>query len=354
MKVEDAVPYVAMVIVQFALVGLMVESKKAMSDGMTNFTFAFYANAITAVILLPSSFLIHRSSTRPPLTFSLLGRFLLLGLIGFLVQIFGYAGIQYASASLSSAMLNLIPGFTFVLAIIFRMEKVDCRSASTMYKSIGTVVSITGALIVTLYDGPLILKTLHPHSKSLHLHTQHSDWLIGGLLLAIDSLISSVFIIAQALIIKNYPAELFIMFFYCCVVAILSAATSLILENDLSSWSLQSNTRLIAVIYSGLLGSAFQVTVGAWCLRRKGPLFVAMFHPLGVVIATAMGIIFLGDAFYLGSLLGSMVIVIGFYSVMWGKAKEGKLVEGGQKGLDSSNGKTPLLQTHVQEPPLVQ
>lgn len=37
-----------------------------------------------------------------------------------------------------------------------------------------------------------------------------------------------------------------------------------------------------------------------WCIRRKGPLFVAMFHPLGIVIAAALGIIFLGDIFYLG------------------------------------------------------
>lgn len=40
--------------------------------------------------------------------------------------------------------------------------------------------------------------------------------------------------------------------------------------------------------------------VTSWCLHRKGPLFVSMFHPLGIVIATVFDIIFLGDILYLG------------------------------------------------------
>lgn len=35
-------------------------------------------------------------------------------------QILEYAGIQYSSPTLCTAMLNLIPAFTFMLAIIFR------------------------------------------------------------------------------------------------------------------------------------------------------------------------------------------------------------------------------------------
>lgn len=54
----------------------------------------------------------------------------------------------------------------------------------------------------------------------------------------------------QALILKKYPAGLIVVFFYCFFVAIQSAVVSLVLERDLSSWSLQPNTRLIAVLYS--------------------------------------------------------------------------------------------------------
>ena len=36
------------------------------------------------------------------------------------MQIFGYAGTFYAPSSLISAMMNLIPGITFLFAVLFR------------------------------------------------------------------------------------------------------------------------------------------------------------------------------------------------------------------------------------------
>ena len=38
----------------------------------------------------------------------------------FLAQICGYKGIEYSSPTLASAISNLTPAFTFILAIIFR------------------------------------------------------------------------------------------------------------------------------------------------------------------------------------------------------------------------------------------
>lgn len=343
MGIESVFPYVGMVIVQFAQVGLMIAGKVAMSNGMTSFTFAFYSNAMASLILLPISFWLHRSA-RPPLFYTFLCGFFLLGLIGFLVQIFGYTGLLYATASLSSAMMNLIPGFTFVLAIMFGLEKFDGKSSSTLAKSIGTIVSIVGAFIITLYKGPAILGISSHSTAPIHTLTQSSAWLIGGLLLAIDSVVASVFIIAQALVLKKYPAVLLLMFFYSCFIAILSAAVSLTVERDTKAWNLKPMTRLIPVIYSGMFGTVFQVSVIMWCLKRRGPLFASMFHPLGVIIAIVMGIVFLGEPFYLGSLLGSIIVSIGFYSVMWGKAKEGKMVHDEEEKISESNDKkTPLL-----------
>ncbi|KAI3467491.1 hypothetical protein Pfo_024154 [Paulownia fortunei] len=348
MGMENAVPYVGMVIVQFAQVGLMIAGKIAMSNGMTTFTFTFYSNALASLILLPVSFFIYRSA-RPPLFFTFLCGFFLLGFLGFLVQILGYTGIKYASASLSTTILNLIPGFTFVFAVIFRMEKFNCRSSTTLAKSIGTLVSVVGALIVTLYQGPAILG-ISPHSDaSFHTLTSSSAWLIGGLLLAIDSVVSAIFIIAQALVLRKFPAELILMFFYSCFIAILSAAVSFIVEKDLSSWSLKPKMRLIPVIYSALFGNAFQVSIIMWCVRRRGPLFASVFHPLGVIFAIALGITILGEALYLGSVLGSIVTAVGFYSVMWGKDKEAKMIEDGVKSLESNGKRMPLLQSNTDD-----
>ncbi|KAK6133719.1 hypothetical protein DH2020_032629 [Rehmannia glutinosa] len=330
-------PYLGMVLATTVQVGLIIISKRAMATGMTNYTFVAYSNALAAILLLPLSLIVHRSSNRPPLTLLLVCGFFSLGVLGCLAQLTGYTGINYTSAAFASAMLNLIPGFTFILALIFRMEKLACRSSSFLAKTVGTVVSIAGAFIVTLYKGPQIL-TLQssPKFHYEYLHIPQSNWIIGGLFLAADCAVASGYIIVQAAILKKYPAELIIVFFYCFFAAILSMLVSLIVDRDPSAWALQPNIRLIAVLYS--------VSVTAWCLRKRGPLFVSMFHPLGIVIAAALGIVFLGDILYLGSLVGSVIIVIGFYSVMWGKAKEVKVIENSvASSSESTSEKAPLL-----------
>lgn len=340
MKMKEALPYIGMASTQFAQVVLMIVGKKAMSAGMTNFTFVFYSNALASLILLPSFFFYR--STRPPLNFSLICGFFLLGVLGCSAQLTGYTGINYTSASFASAMLNLIPGFTFILAVIFRMEKLDCRSTSTLIKSLGTIVSIAGAFTATLYKGPQILLNSSYLKPQNYLHFQETDWVIGGLYLVVDCVAGSLYLIVQASILKKYPVELIVVFFYCFFASILSAMVSLFMDRNLNAWMLQPGTRLFAVLYSGIFGSAFQVSVMFWCIRRKGPLFVAMFHPLGIVIAAALGIIFLGDTFYLGSLVGSIIIVIGFYAVMWGKTKEENVDE--DKLARNINSEAPLLQ----------
>ncbi|KAJ9549110.1 hypothetical protein OSB04_021653 [Centaurea solstitialis] len=342
--------YVGMVGAQIAQVLLMIVSKYAIADGMSNYSFIFYSNALASLILLPLSlFIFHRSENRPPLTSILIPGVFTIGLLGFLAQVFGYTGISYSSATLATTILNLIPGFTFVLAILCRMEAVNIRSSTTQAKIIGTVVSIGGAILVTLYKGPPIIPSLLKSEISKHLLVQPSNWVLGGVFLAIDCVFSSMYIISQAFVLKKYPAVMIVMFSYCFVCTILSVITSLIVEADLSTFSLQPKKRLLSVLYSGIFGSAFQVTVQAWCIQRKGPLFVAMFHPLGIVISTLIGVIFLGDGFYLGSLVGSIVVVIGFYTVMWGKAKE--QIEAADKGGSTKlhNEGAPLLQDNVEE-----
>lgn len=79
----ECIPFAAMVIVECLDVGLTTLSKEAMSTkGMNHFIFVLYSNALATFILLPSYFLINRT-TRPPLSFSLLAKFFFLGLVGY-------------------------------------------------------------------------------------------------------------------------------------------------------------------------------------------------------------------------------------------------------------------------------
>uniref|UniRef100_A0A803LJ31 WAT1-related protein n=1 Tax=Chenopodium quinoa TaxID=63459 RepID=A0A803LJ31_CHEQI len=309
---SEAAPYIGMLMAEFCQVGLMIISKQAMNTGMTTFVFVSYSNALASLILLPFSLFLHRSNL-PPLSFSLLGWFFLLALSG--------------------------------------MEMLNTRNITCLAKLVGTIVSIAGAFVVTLYEGPPLLKrlaTLHTHQLSLR--GDQMNWILGGFFLAIDCVMASSWVIIQAIILKKYPAELIVVFFYCFFVAIQSGIVTLIVERDLSAWSLKPTLRLLAILYSAIFGSALQVGLCSWCLRRKGPVFVCMFKPLGIAIAAIAGVVFFGDTLFLGSLLGVIIIVLGFYSVMWGKAKEEKKIHAGHfSSMGSPTQTMPLLENYADE-----
>ncbi|KAH1192496.1 WAT1-related protein [Glycine max] len=113
---KDLLPLVVLVANECNNTGLFTLFKAATLQGMSNYVFVTYAYSVAFLVLLPVTFFYRRSRVVPPLTFSILSKIALLGVIGCSSQILGYAGIRYSSPTLSSAISNLTPAFTFVLA----------------------------------------------------------------------------------------------------------------------------------------------------------------------------------------------------------------------------------------------
>ncbi|KAF6146452.1 hypothetical protein GIB67_037752 [Kingdonia uniflora] len=351
-SVWSVLPFVGMVAVECLDVGLTTLSKAAMSRGMSHFVFVLYSNTLATLVLFPSSLLLfHRTKRPPPLSLSLLCRFFILGLLGItLMQNCVFTGISYSSPTLGSALSNLIPAFTFIMSIVFRIEKLDLRSFSSQVKIMGTIVSIIGALIVTLYKGPPIGRTMETLFPS-EVQSSPPNWILGGLFITIACLSFSIWIILQAATVKEYPAELIIVSFNSFFGTIQCAVISLIAERNQNVWRLRPDVELISIIYSALIGSVITPGVVTWCIHKKGPVFVAMFKPLSIAIAAIMGVIFLGDTLRVGSVIGAIVIAVGFYGVIWGQLKEEKqeVEDNGFGGLRSSAYTSPLLQNYREE-----
>ncbi|BBH03841.1 nodulin MtN21 /EamA-like transporter family protein [Prunus dulcis] len=341
---------------------------------------------------------------RPPLTFSVICKFFLLSLAGITVmQNCVFTGVSYSSPTLASALSNLVPAFTFFLAVVFRMEKFDLRNSRSQIKIMGTLVSISGALIVTLYKGPAVgflpsqpaIDSSPPNPTML---TSMNNWVTGGLFLTTASLSLAIWNTAQAAILKGYPSEMTVVSFYCFFGTIQSAILTLIVEKNPNVWALRLDMELISILYSAIFGSVITFSTLTWCIQKKGPVFVAMFKPLGIAIAALMGAIFLGDTLHVGStiywdedlhkyslnargfrtsahigggeraqptytpltVIGALVIVVGFYGVIWAQSKEEKSLdqkrdekEQGETHevvdrLQSSSQRTPLLEAYTQ------
>ncbi|KAG8637979.1 WAT1-related protein At5g40240 isoform X2 [Manihot esculenta] len=290
----------------------------------------------------------------PSMKLPLLLRIWVLAFIGFISQIVGTKAIEYSSPTLSSAMSNLTPAFTFALAIIFRMEKLVIRSSSTQAKMIGTFASMAGALVVVLYKGPKVLSTVSSRLSNLldpPVGSPSSDWVIGGLLLAAQSFLCSLWYILQTHIMSICSKELLVTFIYTSFVTIISAPVCFVAERNLDAWQLRPDIALVAIVFSGICGQCFSSIVHSWGLRLKGPIYIAIFKPMSIAIAVFMGIIFLGEALHLGIIIGALIISMGIYAVCWGKANEEKLSENngfGNLGQPPTE-KVPFLLTSTED-----
>ncbi|XP_057512532.1 WAT1-related protein At3g28050-like [Actinidia eriantha] len=322
---KEAAPFAAMVVVEWGEVGMVTLAKAALNTGISTFVYLVYYNSLGVVLLFPLFIFRTYRKKQHPLTLALLFRFFLLGLFGRGFLMFGYIGLKYSSPALAASLANLVPVFTFLIAIIFRMEKIDMKSPSSLAKSLGTVVAVFGAFVVTLYKGPPIISgTFHSSLHSQALVPQNSNWALGGLLLTIGFFSAAIWIILQAETVKQYPEKVTVVFFFMLFGTMQCAFISSIVERTPSSWTLRPGIAMIAIIYSAIFGVVLRFNLVTWCLHEKGPLFVALFKPLGMVIAVIAGLVFLDDTLHLGSVIGAAIIAIGFYTVMWGQAKERK------------------------------
>ncbi|XP_076897448.1 uncharacterized protein LOC143550735 [Bidens hawaiensis] len=323
--VEDVLPFVGMLVLTCLDMTALTTVKAAMNDGMGTIVYVVYHNTLGTLILLPL-YIIHilRKADRPPLTLLILFRCFILGTVGLcLFEVLWYIGVDYSSPITASAIADVLPGVTFLFAVLFRMEKIDIRSSSSVAKIFGTMAAILGTMVFTLYQGPKIFHSiLSPDSSNQRLLAQPSNWILGSIILVISVVFACIWIVLQAATIKEYPDQQTIIFFFCLFGTLQCIVISPFLERNRSAWELQPGIRLTAVLLGAVYTTAFRNTILIWCLRKKGPAFVAMFSPLKIVIAVILAITFLGDSLHLGSVIGAIIVVVGFYAVIWGQTKE--------------------------------
>ncbi|KAF7816874.1 WAT1-related protein [Senna tora] len=158
-------------------------------------------------------------------------------------QGFTLLGMQYTSATLASATQNAVPSITFILAVIFRVERVNMKEVGSKAKVIGTVVTFGGALLMTFYKGPVI-NLFHQYSAntstvmSMRQQHEHKEWLIGTLFLLLGCLAWSSFFILQSITLNKYPPPISLACFICFLGSLQSGALALVFQHHSAAWSL--------------------------------------------------------------------------------------------------------------------
>ncbi|KAL4277810.1 hypothetical protein GQ457_03G045180 [Hibiscus cannabinus] len=246
-----------------------------------------------------------------------------------------YEGLYLATSSTASAMANLVPAITFVMAAIVGFEKVNIRSLRSIGKIAGTVICVTGAIFMALLRGPKLLNAQALPAKSLiGVGAEGEHWLLGCLFLFGSACCWSVWLILQVPASASYPDHVSLSAWMCFFGTLQSAAITLFLEPDPKAWTLHSSFEL------GIFGSGLSFYVQAWCIAQRGPLFSAMFNPLCTVIVTILAAPLLQEEIYMGSLIGAVGVIGGLYIVLWGKAGDYQQVLNKETDPESLNGLT--------------
>jgi hypothetical protein len=165
-----------------------------------------------------------------------------------------FTGAQLTSAGFASALINILPAVTFVLALILRMEKVRMRSLHSQAKIAGTVLTVAGAVLMVLYHGPAVQ---FPWTKGQHHVTGGSDgqggagWLKGTIMVMIACLAWACFFVLQSSTLREYPAELSLTVLICGVGSLMSGSVALVAERrNTHAWVIGFDTRLFTVVYA--------------------------------------------------------------------------------------------------------
>ncbi|EYU20823.1 hypothetical protein ABFS82_11G015800 [Erythranthe guttata] len=328
---EKAKPYIAMICLQFGYAGMNIITKVSLNSGMSHYVLVVYRHAFATAAIAPFALLLERK-VRPKITFTIFMQLFVLGLLGPVIdQNFYYAGLKYTSPTFSCAMSNMLPAMTFVMAVLCRMEKVDIKKVRCQAKVIGTVVTVAGAMLMTVYKGHVInmfwSNYIHPRSNNNNPSTPQNadkDWLMGSILLILATLAWASFFILQAITLRKYTAQLSLTAIVCFLGTLQSIAVTLVMEHKTDAWKIGFDMNLLAAAYAGIVSSSIAYYVQGLVMQKRGPVFVTAFSPLMMIIVAIMGSFILAENIYLGGVLGAVLIVIGLYSVLWGKYKEFK------------------------------
>ncbi|CAL0322899.1 unnamed protein product [Lupinus luteus] len=274
-------PYIAMISLQFGYAGMIIIAKVSLNNGMSHYVLVVYRHVFATLAIAPFAIVLERK-IRPKITFVMFIQMFMLGLLGPVIdQNLYYAGLKFTSPTYSCAINNMLPAMTFVMAVIFRnYEPVENTD-----------------------------------------HSNDKDLVKGSILVMISTLAWAAFFILQAsqLTLRRYTSQLSLTAIVCFLGTLQSIVVTYVMEPKISGWSIGWDMNLLVAAYAGIVCSGIAYYVQGIVMQKRGPVFVTAFNPLLMLIVVIMESFILGGKTYLGGVIGAFMILMGLYSVLWGK-----------------------------------
>uniref|UniRef100_A0ACD5V630 Uncharacterized protein n=1 Tax=Avena sativa TaxID=4498 RepID=A0ACD5V630_AVESA len=345
-------PVAAMVAFDALFAGMTVLTKKALDGGLNPIVLIALRQLVGAAFLAPIAYFKERNA-RPKFTMEIFAYLFMSALLGALfAQYLFVLGLSYTTATLAATFSNMTPVFTFLIAVPLGLETVDVRSRAGLAKITGTLASVGGAILLTLYKGVALTHTASSSvqeqvassssSSSSSSSNSKGRWVLGSALLVVNCITFASWMLLQDKLTKKYPAVISSTAFMALFSSLQAGALAVTTQRRLSVWLLRGTTQIVTVLFSGVGVSGIGYVLMTWCIEKRGPVFTAGFLPLIQIIAGVLDLFILHEQLYLGSVIGAALVIGGLYLLLWGKSKDASLAATLQaKGVEEDMEKQP-------------
>ncbi|XP_017426187.1 WAT1-related protein At5g47470 [Vigna angularis] len=319
--IEDVAIIGGLVGVQFIYAGNAVFMGYALSLGFSSLTIIILTSLATFLVLFPVSFFFERSKWPKNCDFKLIKQLLCLSFGGLLFQYLFLKGLDLTSPAMGTAMPNIAPGLIFIIAWISGLEKVNLNNRYSKVKIMGTLLCVLGALTMSIMQS---ISTGAPEQKTPSGFVFNTQKMIGCFYLVVAVVILSSNVVLQAFTLGDFPAPMSLGAITSLLSAFMTATVQVLEKHRLKTGRLllRSGNLIGYFIMAGAV-SGICLSFNGWALKKKGPVFVSMFSPIGTVCSVIFAVIKLGESMSAGSLGGMFLMFTGLYLVLWAKGEEG-------------------------------
>lgn len=129
----------------------------------------------------------------------------------------------------------------------YRFEKLNMKTKVGYGVVLGTMISLGGALLLTMYQG-IPLSKLHAQATTSNVHAGHENWIKGCVLLFTGVTLFSSWMLIQAKINVNYPCPYSSTVMLSVFGTFQCAILSLFKTRHVDEWILRDKLTIITVI----------------------------------------------------------------------------------------------------------
>jgi drug/metabolite transporter (DMT)-like permease len=233
--------------------------------------------------------------------------FLYMGFFGVTVnQICFTVGLRYTSVSHAAVIVGMGPIYTLIFAVLFKLE------TTTWQKSAGMVIALAGIAFMASENGV----------------SRHSPSLLGDAITMTGSIGFAMYMVLGKRLGGRYdPLTMTAFSHYAGAlmmlpVAIYRAVSLVAIEN----WRAIAWSGWAALLYMAIFSSAVAYMFYFWLLRYLQASQLSAFTYLLPVVATVLGILWLGEKGSWGQVLGGALALSGVYWIESGRASVVKAI----------------------------